>query len=312
MSRTIILDCDPGIDDALALILALASPELDVKAVTAVSGNRPVDQTFENARRLVALAGRADIPVFRGAQSPLDRTEPRSNLVHGEDGLGGVLLPHSSAPVEGTIASQALLDILASEPEGTVTLVAIGPLTNLALAFAMDPDVFRRAERLAFMGGAVHVPGNVTPAAEFNFWADPLAADRVLQAGVPVELFGLDVTTQAICTPDWLDAIVALPGPVGAPLSSMISAYFHEDPLLHDPCPLAWLIAPALFKSVTMCVRVETSGRYSHGNAIGWTADRPDAPGPVNANVHVQINCDGLLDLMLDRIRSLSERTLNA
>lgn len=310
MSQSIILDCDPGIDDALALILALASPELDVKAVTAVSGNRPVDQTVENARRLVALAGRADIPVFRGAHSPLDRTEPRCNLVHGADGLGGVLLPPSGVPVEGTIAAQAILDILATEPEGTVTFVAIGPLTNLALAFAMRPDVFRRAERLAIMGGAVRVPGNVTPAAEFNFWADPLAADRVLQAGVPVELFGLDATAQAICTPDWLDAIAALPGPVGAPLSGMIAAYFREDPLLHDPCPLAWLVAPALFSSVPMCVRVETSGDYSSGNAIGWTADRPDAPGPVNANVHVQINCDGLLALMLDRIRSLSERTL--
>lgn len=309
VKEKIILDCDPGIDDALALLFALALTELDVRAITTVSGNRPVDRTFENARRVIALGGRQDIHVFRGAYSPLDQTEPRSNLVHGEDGLGGIVLPPSAARQEETAAAQKIIEILTDAPEAEITLVAIGPLTNLALALAINPTAFRRAKRLAIMGGAVCVPGNVTPVAEFNFWADPLAADRVMQSGVPVELFGLDVTSQAICTAQWLDALGALPGAIGAPLAGMIAAYFREDPLLHDPCPLAWLVAPDLFTSTPMCVRVETMAGYSHGNSIGWTGDRPDAPGPLNANVHTSVDRDGFLSLMLDRIRRLSERT---
>lgn len=309
MSWKIILDCDPGIDDALAILFALGLDELDIIAITTVSGNRPVDQTFENARRIVALASRGDVPVFKGAYSPLDQTAPRSNLVHGEDGLGGVQIAPSDAPVEETPAALKILDILAKHPTDEVTLVAIGPLTNLALAFAISPDVFRRAKRLAIMGGSVGTVGNVTPAAEFNFWADPLAVDRVLQSGVPIDLFGLDVTHQAICTNEWLNSVASLAGAVGGPLSQMVGAYFQQDPLLHDPCPLAWLVAPDLFEATPMCVRVDTSGGFGRGRSVGWTPDRPDAPGPVNANVHTKLECDGLLDLMLGRLRKLSKGT---
>ncbi|WP_371171526.1 nucleoside hydrolase [Aliiroseovarius sp. 2305UL8-7] len=172
MKQKIILDCDPGIDDALAILFALGLEELDIHAVTTVSGNRPVDQTFENARRIVALGGRPETPVFKGAFSPLDQTAPRSNLVHGADGLGGISLPQSAAPIEARPAAIAILDILRDSPEGEVTLVAIGPLTNLALAFALDPTTIRRAKRLAIMGGSIHYPGNVTTVAEFNVWAD--------------------------------------------------------------------------------------------------------------------------------------------
>lgn len=306
MSGKIILDCDPGIDDALAILFALGLDKLEIIAITTVSGNRPVDQTFENARRIVALADRKDVPVFKGAYSPLDQTAPRSNLVHGEDGLGGVQIAPSVAHIEETPAALKILEMLSAYPKGEVTLVAIGPLTNLALAFAIAPDVFRRAKRLAIMGGAVATVGNVTPAAEFNFWADPLAADRVLQSGVPIDLFGLDVTHQAICTNDWLDAVASLPGAIGAPLAEMVGAYFKQDPLLHDPCPLAWLVAPDLFEATPMCVRVDTFAGIGGGRSVGWAPDRPDAPGPVNANVHTKVDCDGLLDLMLNRLRKLS------
>lgn len=301
----IIIDCDPGIDDALAIFFALGANALNVLAVTTVSGNRPVDQTFENARRLCAFAGRADIPVFRGALSPLEQSAPRSNLVHGADGLGGIVLPESAAQIEDRPAAVAILDILKREPKGTVTLVAIGPLTNLALAFALDPTTFARAGHLAIMGGAVLVPGNVTPVAEFNFWADPLAADRVLQSGVPIDLFSLDVTTQAVCTPQWLDTISQLPGRVSKPLAQMVSAYFSEDPLLHDPCPIAWLIAPEIFTAQPMHVRVETGLGHCCGKSIGWAANHRSCPGAANVHVHVGVDCPSLLNLMLPPLRNL-------
>lgn len=301
----IILDCDPGIDDALALFFALGHPNLDILAVTTVAGNRPVARTFDNARRLCSLAGRDDIPVFCGAGSPLDQVEPRTNLVHGADGLGSVILPTSKAELRNLHAAQALLDCLEQEEENTVTIVSIGPLTNLALALALSPNIFRRACHIAMMGGALHVPGNVTPVAEFNFWADPIAADRVLLGGVDIELFGLDVTSKAICTQEWLNMVCSLPGKIAAPLAQMVETYFSEDPLLHDPCPIAWLMEPNLFSSIPMHVRVETKSDLCFGKSIGWGLERDDCPAPKNANVHVDVDCEGLLSLMLRTLRSV-------
>jgi len=306
MKQKILLDCDPGIDDALAILLAFGIDALEILAITTVSGNRPVNQTFENARNIVALAGREDVPVHRGSHSPLDQTAPRSNLVHGDDGLGGIRLEPSQATRQETPSARKILDVLASEPADEVTLVAIGPLTNLALALAIDPETFRRARRLAIMGGAIAVPGNVTPAAEFNFWADPLAADRIVQSGVPIELFGLDVTTQAICTPQWLGAVAAVPGRIATALAAMVGEYLREDPLLHDTCPIAWLVAPQLFQSVPMCVRVDSTAGLSAGNSLGWGKERTDAPGPAQVHVHTGVDCSGLLDLMLTHLQCMT------
>ncbi|WP_421850675.1 nucleoside hydrolase [Oricola sp.] len=301
----IILDCDPGIDDALAILFALGDPDLEVMAITAVAGNRPVTQTFENARRLAALAGRSDIPVYKGAAAPLGGSMPRTNLVHGADGLGGVDLPPSQGEFLERPAAQAIIDILANEDENTISLVAIGPLTNLALAQSLSPETFARAERLAIMGGSVTIPGNVTPAAEFNFWADPIAADQIFQSNVEIELFGLDVTSQAICTEEWLNALARLPGPAAEPISHMIANYFAEDPLLHDPCPIAWLMKPELFTSTPMHIRIETAGPRSVGQSIGWMPERPDSPAAPNARVHTGVNAEGLLTLMYERLYSL-------
>ncbi len=302
----IILDSDPGIDDAVAILLALAAREINVLAITTVAGNTLIERTFENARNIVALAGRSHVPVYRGAASPLDRPEPRRNLVHGRDGLGGVRLKKSRAPRHAKPAALSILDILEREPKASVTIVAVGPLTNLALALAISPDVFCRARGVAIMGGAVNVAGNVTPVAEFNFWADPLAADRVLQSGVEIDLFGLDVTTQAVCTPQWLDALGELPGPAPKVLAQMIGRYARTDPMLHDPCPVAWLMAPHLFQSHGMHVRLDTSAGYNFGKSVGWAPQRSDCPGPVNARVHTHLDRDGLLSLILERLQALA------
>ncbi|WP_044562452.1 nucleoside hydrolase, partial [Azospirillum sp. B4] len=186
-------------------------PELEVRAVTCVAGNRPVAVTAVNARRLLDLFGRPDIPVYAGGARPLLYPEPRTNLVHGEDGLGGVVLGRDARPVAAEHAADALAHLLLSPSGADLTVVAMGPLTNLALAEIRHPGLLARARGIHIMGGAVHCPGNVTPAAEFNFWADPAAAHVVMTAGARLNVFPLDVTGQAAMTPAWLAGLAARP-----------------------------------------------------------------------------------------------------
>jgi len=298
----IIIDCDPGIDDALALLLAAASPELQLLAVTCVAGNRPVDTTTANARRVLDLAGAWRVPVYRGSGRPLAHPEPRCNEVHGLDGLGGIALPPARSSIERH-AVDCLFDTLSRCPPGTVTIVAIGPLTNLALAELRHPGLLRRAACLAIMGGAAYCAGNVSPHAEFNFYADALAAHVVLGAGARVQLFGLDVTSQAVMDPAWVRSLAALPGAAARAAHEMLQAYAAADPLLHDACPVAWLIEPRLFESRPHVAAVEWRDAITEGQL---RATPTDDAAQANIELVTQVDNARLLALVRERLARLA------
>ena len=300
----IIIDCDPGIDDALALLLAAGSPEFDLLAVTTVTGNRPVDITTANARRILDLAGRETVPVYAGCARPLGDAQARCNLVHGEDGLGGIELPASRDASSGHAADLIARTLMESSPR-TVTLVAVGPLTNLALAEIKTPGVLRRAHSLVIMGGAAFCLGNITPAAEFNFYADPLAAHKVLSAGADVKLFGLDVTSKAVMSPEWIASLGAPGTRCGTAANAMLTAYALADPLLHDACPVAWLIDPSLFTGEMCTVSVDWRPGPTEGQTLAWRVGREDKPFPPNAQVFTDLQTDRVLELVRERIARL-------
>jgi purine nucleosidase len=300
----LIIDCDPGIDDALALLLACGSPEFELLGITTVAGNRPAPITAANACRLMDLAGRHEVPVFMGAVRPLAQAQPRCNLVHGEDGLGGVVLPAGRTPA-AEHASDFIARTLLAEPAGSVTLVAVGPLTNLALAEIKHPGLLQRAKTLAVMGGAAFQPGNITPCAEFNFYADPLAAHTVMSCGQQVHLFGLDVTSKAVMSEDWIASLGMLHTRSAQAAHAMLHAYALEDPLLHDACPLAWLLEPALFRGETCTVEVDWRPGLTEGQSCALR--RPGMPDAGRANAVVYTHVDGprLLALVRERLASL-------
>jgi purine nucleosidase len=306
MPLPLLIDCDPGIDDALALLLAAAAPGLALRAVTCVAGNRPVAQTAPNARRILDLAGAHEVPVHADCARPIAQHVARSNLVHGEDGLGGVLLP-PPGPLAGGHAVDVLVEALTSAPAGTLHVVALGPLTNLALAELRMPGLLRLAARLDIMGGAAWRPGNVTAHAEFNFHCDPLAAQIVLTAGAEVQIFGLDVTAQTEMSEAWRASLAALPGPVARAAHTMLQAYAHIDPLLHDACPVAALIDPTLFGGSPRTVRVEwrdpeSEGRL-HAGAPGAEPACDDGWGL--ARVITSVDNPRLLQLVRDSVARL-------
>ena len=304
MTRPLILDCDPGIDDALALLLAAGLPQLELLAVTAVAGNRPVPTTARNARRILDLAGLASVPVYAGAARPFGYREARCNLVHGEDGLGGVALP-APGPIQPGHAATHMARLLQEAPAGSIDLVALGPLTNLAMCEMLAPGSLARAGRVLVMGGALRVPGNITPAAEFNFHGDPVAAQMVLDAGASLTLFPLDVTSQAIMPPDWIAAFSRAGNTCGHAAGAMLAAYALQDPLLHDACPVAWLAQPALFTGAHCHVKVDWRDGATAGHACAFFSERDDAPGPVNAHAMLAVDNSALLALVADAIARL-------
>jgi purine nucleosidase len=285
----ILLDCDPGIDDALALLMAAASPRLQLLGVTCVAGNRPVHTTTANASALLALTGRGEVPVHAGCARPLALPEARTNRVHGEDGLGGVVLD-AGPPPRPQHAVDFIARVLRDEPAGTLTLIAIGPLTNLAMVEIRDPGLLRRAKALLVMGGAAFCPGNVTPAAEFNFHADATAASVVLNAGAALTLFGLDVTSQAAMSADWIASLGRLGTRAGRAANAMLAAYAFEDPLLHDACPVAYALAPQLFD----CRPLHADVERAPGPDEGRLRPDPDGRGPRLA-LATGVDRDGLL-----------------
>lgn len=304
MSRRIIIDCDPGIDDALALLLAAGLPGVELLAVTTVAGNRPVDITARNARRILDLAGLDATPVYAGAARPFGYAEARCNLVHGADGLGGVALAQRNPVAEGH-AAIALARLLAEAPAGTLELVAIGPLTNLALCEMLAPGSLARARRVLVMGGALRVPGNITPAAEFNFHADPTAARMVCEAGAELLLFPLDVTSQAIMPPAWIAGFAGAGNACGRAAGAMLDAYAALDPLLHDACPVAWLARPELFRAEDCHLQVDWRDGPSAGHVQAWFGERDDIPGAFNVRALTAVDNDGLLALVADAIARL-------
>ena len=300
----IVIDCDPGIDDALALLLAAASPELRLLAVTCVAGNRPVAITAANACRILDAAGRSDVPVYAGSVRPIAQAQPRCNLVHGEDGLGGVSLASQREPAASHAADQLDALLMGHAPD-SVSVVAMGPLTNLALAEIRRPGLLCRARAVLVMGGAAFCPGNVRPTAEFNFYADPVAAHVVLSAGAALTLFGLDVTSKAVMSSEWIDSFAALGTRCGVATHGMLKAYAALDPLLHDACPVAYLLQPELFGGQRCTVAVDWREGPTEGQLLAWLPEQTDRPFAANAEVLTELDCAPLLALVRERIARL-------
>ncbi|WP_374299137.1 nucleoside hydrolase [Paracoccus sp. (in: a-proteobacteria)] len=311
MARKIIIDTDPGQDDAVAILLALASPELEVLGLTAVAGNVPLPLTELNARKIIELAGRTDIPVFAGCDRPLSRKLVTAENVHGTTGLDGIELPAPTTPLQAQHAVDFIIDTLRREPAGSVTLVPIGPLTNIATAFRRAPDIVARVEQVVLMGGAYFEVGNVTPAAEFNIYVDPEAAAAVFASGVPLVVMPLDVTHDALTSRDWIDGMRELPGRCGPAVASWTdfferfdkAKYGSEGAPLHDPCTIAWLLRPDLFQGRRINVEIETEGRFSTGMTVAdwWgVTDRP-----ANALFIRHVDRDGFFALLTERLSRL-------
>ena len=311
-TRSIVIDTDPGIDDAMAIAVALASPELDVVALTTTFGNHHVEVTTANAVRILDVLGRPDIPVVAGAPRPLTREgHGPATSVHGQDGLGDVDLPPPSREVDtARHAASHIVDLLRSRP-GEITLVPIGPLTNLALALRLDPGIAELAAGVVVMGGAVRSPGNVTPVAEANIWNDPEAADIVLGAAWPVTLLGLDVTRHLAADRTWLDSLAPIDTPGARLVADTAPVYvdFHlategfDGIHCHDVATIVHLLAPELLHTEPLAVRVVTGGLAAGqtvANAPGhldpsWV-DRP----PVD--VALGVDATEVLELVRDRL----------
>lgn len=297
----VILDCDPGHDDAIALLLALASPEVDLVGVTTTHGNQTLDKTTDNALRVLALAGRQDIPVAMGADRPLERELQVAAHVHGESGLDGPdLPPRASEPVE-----QHAVDFLVEHVTPETVLVPVGPLTNVALA--LDRGI--EPARIVLMGGAI-AEGNMTPAAEFNIWADPEAAQRVFSSGLDVTMIGLDVTHGALLTPAWAERFRAA-GRVGTFVAELVEffkryhlhTYGWDGAPIHDAVALAHAFHPGLVVTEHMNVEIETGSELTRGRTVADRWHRTDrAP---NAHVGVEIDAEAFLGLLLERIATL-------
>ncbi len=313
MASRVLIDCDPGHDDAIAILLALASPEaLEVAAVTAVAGNVPLTLTEVNARKVCAVAGRTDIPVHAGCARPLVRPLETAEYVHGDTGLDGVELPAPAAPLAPGHAADAIVEIVRSRPAGTVTLCPTGPLTNVALAMIKAPDIVPRLSEIVLMGGAIGL-GNTTPAAEFNVYVDPHAARVVFESGAGITMIGLEATHQALCTPARLEAIRALGTEVGRIVTGWLEFYNRYDRRLadgepggplHDPCVIAYLLRPELFAGRRCRVDIETAGELTVGRTVvDW---RGRLGLPPNATVIDRlVDADGFFALLTERLGRL-------
>jgi inosine-uridine nucleoside N-ribohydrolase len=301
----VLIDCDPGHDDAIALLLALASPEVEILGVSTVAGNQTLDKTTANAIRVLEFAGRAEIPVAAGADRPLVREQTVAANVHGVTGLDGPDLP----PAQGSPVEQHAADFLAEkirEADGEVTLVPVGPLTNVALMLALHPDA--RPERIVLMGGAI-AEGNVTPAAEFNIWCDPEAASRVFASGIEVTMVGLDVTHKALFTGAHRDR---LSGRVGKMVTELLGFYntFHTNVYgfdgspIHDALAVAQVLRPGIVETAHRNVEIDVESELCRGRTVVdlWRRTEREA----NCLVGVDVDADGFLDLLVERINSLS------
>ena len=310
-ARKIIIDTDPGQDDAVAILLALASPELEVLGITTVAGNVPLALTSKNARIVCELAGRRDIRVFAGCDRPLRRKLVTAEHVHGKTGLDGIALPDPVMPLAEGHAVDFLIESLREEAPGSVTLCPIGPLTNIATAFERAPDIVDRVAEIVLMGGAYFAVGNITPAAEFNIYVDPEAAEIVFKSGAPLVVMPLDVTHRALTTRARVEAFRALGTRVGHAVASWtdfferfdMAKYGSEGAPLHDPCTIAYLVRPDLFSGRHINVEIETEGRFTTGMTVAdwWRVSGREA----NAMFIGDVDADGFYALLTDRIARL-------
>ncbi|MCI0753309.1 nucleoside hydrolase [Teichococcus vastitatis] len=311
MARKIIIDTDPGKDDAVAILLALASPELEVLALTAVAGNVPLSRTEANARQLLELGGRPDIPVYPGCMRPLVRNPVTAEHVHGETGLQGLVLPEPATPPRPGHAVDAMIDMLRQAAPGEITLCLLGPATNLAMALVKAPDIAARVAEVIWMAGARSEGGNVTPAAEYNVHADPDAAEVLLNSGIALTLLPLDLTHQVRLTRERLTRLRM----IGTAAARAVAVMFsdadgtpqrereQEGIPLHDPCVIAWLLRPGLFSGRRINVQVETGSPLALGMTVAdWFGVSGRA---ANATWLNQADAAGFFDLLLERLARL-------
>jgi purine nucleosidase len=298
----IIIDTDPGVDDALAILMALGAPELEVEALTTVFGNVDVTRTTRNALIILETAGRSGIPVYAGAAQPISRAGAEyAGYVHGESGLGDAQFADPASAAESEPAATFLARRLA-ESDTPRTLVTLGPLTNLAQALRLNPEIARAVERVVCMGGAVWAPGNASVVAESNILKDPEAADEVCGSGIPLVLVPLDVTMRTLLLRSRLEEAVARSGKLGDFIRAITPPYFEwyrqryglEGFALHDPCTIAYLINPTLFQSQSMAMAVETGGTYCTGRLI------PDPMGRLGRASSVQACLDADVDRLVE------------
>ena len=310
--RKIIIDTDPGQDDAIAILLALASPdEIELIGITAVAGNVPLPLTAKNARIICELAGRTDIPVFAGCEAPLSRPLVTAEHVHGKTGLDGPEMPDPQMPLQEQHAVDFLIDTLRKEPPGTITLCPVAPLTNIATAMQRAPDIIPRIKEIVLMGGAYFEVGNITPTAEFNIYVDPEAAKIVIGSGVPLTMMPLDVTHKALATQPRIDAFRNMGTKVGDAVAAWTDfferfdteKYGSDGAPLHDPCTVAYLIKPALFAGRHINVEVETGSDLTLGMTVAdwWrVSDRP-----ANVTFMKDIDAEGFFALLTERVARL-------
>ena len=307
MKTQVIIDCDPGIDDALALMLAFTSEELEVKAVTTLAGNVSAAHTARNALALCELAGRTDLEVAAGAEKPLAGSAHKASHVHGENGIGNVELP-----VSGQLSDLHAVELLYRElkaADGKLELIALGPLTNIAQLIERHPDALSLIPRLSIMGGAI-VGGNVTAHAEFNIYADPEAADRVFRSGMPIDMYGLDVTNKALLYAEEVDELGACPSPVLKKIVEMVRFYqdFYMGVVgmkgikLHDPLAVAGCFREDLTEMTSYALGVECNDPETRGKVI--VLDDPDAPASVR--VALKHDQEAFVSLFMERMKRLN------
>ena len=305
--QSVIIDCDPGVDDAVGLLLAFGSPELDLKAVTTVGGNVPVEKTARNARLIRQVAGREDVPVFAGAARPLVREPAGAGEFHGAEGLGDLEAVEPDAPAADGSAVDAIVRIVMEAEPRSVALAVMGPMTNVALALRAEPRLAERLGPVVVMGGARSEGGNITPSAEFNIWADPEAAADVFASGCEIVVFGLDATHQVRGTEERIAAVEAVGSPQAGMAASMLrfSQRIEREIVgwdaapLHDPCTVAWLLKPDLFRLEPCHIEVETGSELTRGHtAVEFRVDAATA----RHRWAVEADGRGVFELITERL----------
>ncbi|RDE09122.1 nucleoside hydrolase [Pelagibacterium lacus] len=312
MARKIIIDTDPGQDDAVAILLALSSPEqIETLGIVSVAGNVGLDRNTKNALKVVELSGRPDVPVYAGCARPMMRPLVTAEHVHGQTGLDGPDLPEPAIAAQPGHGVDFLIETLRDHAPGTVTICALGPLTNIAMALVKAPDIASRIAEIVLMGGAYFEVGNITPAAEFNIYVDPEAAHTVFRSGAPITMMPLDVTHQMLGTPDRIAAFRAIGNRSGAAVADMLGfserfdlgKYGWAGAPLHDPCVTAWLIAPEIFSGRLCNVEIECASELTRGMTVAdyWhVTDRPR-----NATFIRTGDADAFYALLVERLARL-------
>lgn len=315
MAEKIIIDTDPGQDDAFAILLALASPEVELLGITTVAGNVPLSLTHRNARQVLELAGRSEVPVFAGCARPMAVPLVTAEHVHGATGLDGAELPEPVMPLQDRHAVEFIIDTLMKEPEGSVTLCPLGPLTNIGTALTKAPEIASRIRRIVLMGGGLFEGGNITPAAEFNIFVDPQAAAIVFASGVPIVMMPLDVTHKVRTTRERVERIRALEGDFGAVTAGWLDYFerFDEEKYgtdggpLHDPNVIAYLIRPEIYDGRLCNVEIETESELTKGmTVVDWWKV---SGRPANALFIRDVDDTAFFSLLTERLAVLASAT---